>query len=213
MTLASFRDVLASRIAEAGLSLTSNQIELLAEYWRLLERWNSRINLTSLALEGSPSHSIDRLIVEPLTAAPLIPPGPVHWFDLGSGGGSPAVPLKVAIPGANLTMVESKSRKGAFLWEVVRSLGLVGADVAVARFEDVAVRQPSAADCITVRAVRVDHALSDTALRLLRASGRLILFETAEHTRELADFRLIKHVPVPTTGSVVRVVVPRGTKD
>lgn len=213
MTAAAFRDTLRSRLTEAGVSLTSSQIDLIAEYWRLLERWNSRINLTSLPLQGSPSRSIDRLIVEPLTAASLIPPVPVTWFDLGSGGGSPAVPLKVANPGADLTMVESRSRKGAFLREVVRSLGLVAADVAVARFEEVAARRPSVADRITVRAVRVDKALSDTTLRLLRPSGRMILFETVEHAQELVDFQLIESLRIPLTGSVVRVVVPRGTKD
>jgi 16S rRNA (guanine527-N7)-methyltransferase len=212
VTNPAFRDRLCSRLAEAGLSLASSQIELLSEYWRLLERWSSRINLTSLPLDGSP-HSIDRLIVEPLAAATLIPPAPVTWFDFGSGGGSPAVPLKVANPGATLTMVESRSRKGAFLREVVRNLGLTATDVAVARFEDVAARQPSAADCITVRAVRVDEALSDATLRLLRPSGRMILFETAEQEFKLSGFKLIKSLPVKATSSVVRVVVPRGTTD
>jgi len=213
VTPLAFRDGLASRLAEAKLSLTSNQIELLGEYWRLLERWNSRINLTSIPLEGSPSHSIDRLIVEPLMAALLIPQPPVTWFDLGSGGGSPAVPLKVVNPAASLTMVESRSRKGAFLREVVRSLGLAVTDVAIGRFEDVALRQASAADCITVRAVRADKALFDSALRLLRPTGRMILFETADQERNLEGFNLINSLSVPATGSVIRVVVPRGTKD
>ena len=213
MTPLAFRESLASRLAKARLSLATNQLELLAEYWRLLERWNSRINLTSIPLEGSPSHSIDRLIVEPLIAASLIPPPPVAWFDLGSGGGSPAVPLKILNPGANLTMVESRSRKGAFLREVVRSLGFTATKVAIDRFEDVALRDAAAADCITVRAVRADKTLSDSALRLLCPSGRMILFETADQERDLESFRLIKSLSVPATGTVIRVVVPRGTKD
>ncbi len=213
MTQLPFRDGLASRLAEARISLAPNQIELLEAYWRLLERWNSRINLTSIPLEGAPSHSIDRLIVEPLMAASLIPPPPVAWFDLGSGGGSPAVPLKVLNPAASLTMVESRSRKAAFLREVVRSLGLAATDVAIARFEDVALHQAAAADCITVRAVRSDKALSDTALRLLRPAGRMILFETADQHRDLEGFGLIESLSVPVTNSAIRVVVPRGTKD
>jgi 16S rRNA (guanine527-N7)-methyltransferase len=200
------------RLADAGLSLASSQIELLSEYWRLLGRWNSRINLTSFPLDGS-AQSIDRLIVEPLAAATFIPRAPVVWFDFGSGCGSPAVPLKVANPGATLTMVESRSRKGAFLREVVRNLGLTATDVAVARFEDVAARQPAAADCITVRAVRVDCALSDAALKLLRPSGRMILFATADQELELSGFKLINNLPVKVTSSLVRVVVPRGTTD
>jgi 16S rRNA (guanine527-N7)-methyltransferase len=193
--------------------LTSNQIELLAEYWRLLERWNSRINLTSLPLEGFPALSVGRLIAEPLTAASLIPAAPAVWFDLGSGGGSPAVPLKVVNAEARLTLVESRSRKGAFLREVVRSLGLTETDVAVGRFEDVAVRQAAAAACVTVRAVRANKALSDAAVQLLRPEGRLILFEATEQGTELDGLELINTLTAPSTGSAVRVFVPRGTND
>jgi 16S rRNA (guanine527-N7)-methyltransferase len=201
------------RLAEAQLLLSSREIELLEEYWRLLEHWNARINLTSLPLAGSPARSINRLLVEPLTAAPLIPPPPVSWFDLGSGGGSPAVPLKIVNPEAALTMVESRSRKCAFLREVVRSLGLTATRVAPARFEDIAEFRAAAADCITVRAVRADKALSDTILRLLRQGGRVILFGSAEQESDLPQFKLLHSIPVPTTGSVLRVVVPRGTND
>ena len=140
-----FRDRLLARLAPASISLTSDQIERLAEYWRLLERWNSRINLTSLPLRDYPSGSVDRLIVEPLLASPLMPATPVNWYDLGSGGGSPAIPLKIVTPGAQLIMVESRSRKAAFLREVVRSLALTkSARVEARRFEDVAAEREGA---------------------------------------------------------------------
>jgi 16S rRNA G527 N7-methylase RsmG len=83
----------------------------------------------------------------------------------------------------------------------------------MARFEEIADRQASVADCVTVRAVRTDKALFDTTLRLLRPSGRLVLFGTAEQEPELPGFKLVQVVPVLATGSVVRVSVPRGTND
>ena len=44
-------------------------------------------------------------------------------IDIGSGGGSPAIPLALAVPGLRLLMVESKTRKSVFLREAVRALG------------------------------------------------------------------------------------------
>ena len=51
------------------------------------------------------------------------------WFDIGSGGGSPAIPLKLARPTLPLPMVESKTRKAVFLREAVRALGLARREV------------------------------------------------------------------------------------
>ena len=45
-------------------------------------------------------------------------------MDVGSGGGSPAIPLKLAAPAVALTMVEVKARKSAFLREAIRQLEL-----------------------------------------------------------------------------------------
>jgi 16S rRNA (guanine527-N7)-methyltransferase len=212
VTAESFRDRLASRLEQACISLTDKQIELLAEYWRLLERWNSRMNLTALPLHGFPFATIDKLLVEPLVGSALMPAGSVVWYDAGSGGGSPAIPLKVLHPGAHLTLVESRSRKAAFLREVVRSLGLDGLQVKNARFEEVAASHPMTADLVTVRAVRVDETFLDVVMRVLKQDGRLLLFESADGVGQLQTFNLINTVSIPSTDSVARLFVPRGTK-
>ena len=67
-------------------------------YYRLLSRWNTKINLTALPLEDLTDHAVDRLLIEPLAAARFVPESPLTWFDLGSGGGSPALPLKLVRP-------------------------------------------------------------------------------------------------------------------
>lgn len=201
------------RLAPASNSLTFDQIEQLAEYWRLLERWNSRINLTSLPLRDFPIGSVDRLIVEPVLASPLMPVSPVKWYDLGSGGGSPAIPLKILTPAARLIMVESRSRKAAFLREVVRSLALTeSARVEARRFEDVAAVSAGEADCITSRAVRADEVFSAVLTRLAAPGAQVILFDSVESAREMPGFKLINSIPLPASLSVARLIVPRGTK-
>ena len=143
-------------------------------YFRLLAKWNVKINLTALPLQAPTDATFDRLFIEPLVAAALVPDAPGAWFDLGSGGGSPALPLKMIRPSLSLTLVESKTRKAAFLREAVRVLNLSETDVANTRFEEL---QPkSGGNLVTVRAVTPDNNLLDTSARLLRIGGQLVLF-------------------------------------
>jgi len=101
--------------------------------------------------------------------------------DIGSGGGSPAIPLKIAAPGISMTMVESKARKAAFLREAVRHLRLERASVLTARLEAVAEasRLAGSADVVSIRAVRTDARTLQIVARLLRSSGKALLFCTA----------------------------------
>jgi 16S rRNA (guanine527-N7)-methyltransferase len=173
-----FHELLSERAAAADISLTPLLETKLSAYFRLLARWNTRINLTSLPLEPPTAQSIDRLFIEPLTAAPLIRSSVSVWFDLGSGGGSPAIPLQLAKSAQRLVMVESKERKAAFLREAIREVPVVGADVEVSRIEEVAGNPQNAgiADLITVRAVRMEASLIGWIQSLLRFGGQAVLF-------------------------------------
>jgi 16S rRNA (guanine527-N7)-methyltransferase len=204
---------LVPRLEALSISLTDEEIRLLGEYWSLLARWNTKVNLTALSLDGYPTESVDRLILEPLLAVRAVPPGPITWFDLGSGGGSPAIPIKITRPEAALVMVESRSRKAAFLREVVRSLGLRATQVENERFERIAEQQPGVADCITVRAVRPDENLLATVKSLLKDSGRLIMFENPESSLDLPGFAAIDEIRSDALRVRIRVIVPRGTND
>ena len=110
-------------------------------------------------------------------------------------------------------MVESRSRKAAFLREVVRSLALTeSARVEARRFEDLAAEREGGADCITSRAVRADGAFSAALTRLASPGAQVILFESVESASEIPGFKLINSIPLPATSSVARLIVPRGTK-
>jgi len=144
-------------------------------YYRMLAQWNVKINLTALPLQAPTDATFDRLFIEPLLAAELISDVSGTWLDLGSGGGSPALPLKMVRPSLSLTLVESKTRKAAFLREVIRALKLPGTEVANVRFQELPTPTP-AADLVTVRAVRPDRVLLDESARLLRVGGHLLFF-------------------------------------
>ena len=170
-----FATRLTRRALRSGLTLNDELVEKLATFYDLLSRWNQKINLTSLA---DPDEAIDRLLLEPLVAARHLPADSSKMLDVGSGGGSPAIPMKLACPRLALTMVEVKARKSAFLREAIRHLDLGNAHVETARVEELLPR-PSlheAFDVVTMRAVRVETKVLHTLQAFLAPNGRMLLF-------------------------------------
>lgn len=198
----SFRESVHSQLAAVGIAPTDLQLTQLERYYNLLAKWNQRINLTSLPLDGCPAQTIDRLIVEAALASTLISEQVLACFDLGSGGGSPAIPLNIFRPDLRLTMVESKERKAAFLREAAREADLKRATVVTSRFEDL--HLAGTADLITVRAVRLDGGLVSLIHRQLRPGGRLLVFG-AQDTPPL--FKPIEYCQMPGSGSYLTLLV------
>jgi 16S rRNA (guanine527-N7)-methyltransferase len=160
--------------------LSDDQLAALEEYVRLLARWNKKINLTALAVAEPDDEAIDRLLVEPLVAAKYLPAKPLRLIDVGSGSGSPAVPLLISVPDLTLTMIESKTRKAVFLTEVLRALG-AKATVETSRYEELLSRPDlhESADVVTVRAVRVESRTLLTLQAFLAPGGQLFWFRSA----------------------------------
>ena len=150
----------------------------LSAYLHLLARWNRTINLTSLAVSPPSDEAIDRLIVEPLAAAELIRSSDRWVIDIGSGGGSPAIPLKLTRPDVRFVLVEMKVRKSAFLREAIRRLSLEHVEVETMRVEELAVRGAMMGqfDVATLRAVRGDRGVLSAIHALLAAGGRVLWF-------------------------------------
>jgi 16S rRNA (guanine527-N7)-methyltransferase len=173
-----FRERLARRARRAGFAVPADLAAQLEIYYRLLSTWNRKVNLTALSLDEPTDDAFDRLLIEPLVAARHAPPGVKKMLDIGSGGGSPALPLALALPGVSLLMVESKTRKSVFLREAIRALALQAADVATARFEELLTRPDlhETHDLVTIRAVRVETRVLLGLQAFLRPGGQLFLF-------------------------------------
>ena len=164
---------LSERAAAADVAIEAPLRASLLLYYELLVRWNAKINLTSLT---DPDDAIDRLLLEPVAAAGFLTKH-ATLMDLGSGGGSPAIPLALALESRSLTMVESKTRKAAFLREAARLVGLA-ATVETGRFEE-AVRSERYGlgfDVVSMRAVRMDGEALASAARVTAPTGQIALF-------------------------------------
>ena len=93
-------------------------VEGMEIHFRLLLKWNRRLNLTAVREERQIAR---RHFLEAIQAAPyLSPAGPL--LDLGSGNGFPGVPIKLLNPRISLTVVDSSEKKCSFLKELFRAL-------------------------------------------------------------------------------------------
>lgn len=150
----------------------------------------------------------------------------VRVVDVGSGGGLPGLPLKIARPDLSMTLVEADRSKAAFLVRACAALGLRFVDVMARRAEDVG-RDPrcrESFDVAVARAVAPMPVLVELCLPLVRVGGRLLAQKTegedvsaAEHAIELLGGSLVGVIPAPSgvrrSGTVVVVDKVRPTPD
>jgi 16S rRNA (guanine527-N7)-methyltransferase len=206
------RGRILNRAIAADLVLEEELADALAAFYRLLRHWNRRINLT--ALEDS-DEAIDRLLIEPVAAARYLPAGG-SLMDIGSGGGSPAIPLALAISASELVMVESKSRKAAFLREALRELGIESGRVEEQRFErlSAAAEYQRRMSLVSIRAVQVAAETLESLREFLSPEGLLALFRGATQSglpEGLQGLTVVgDHSLVPALGSSLVVLRREG---
>ena len=181
MSSREFQARLDRRARRAGVVIAPGLAAKLEVYFRLLAAWNAKMNLTGLDLSEQSPPAIDRLLIEPLVAAKHVT-GPVtRMIDIGSGGGSPASPLALALSLSRVILVEAKTRKSVFLREALRALEMTEAEVATSRFEELLTRPPlhEAHELLTLRAVRVEGSVLMNLQAFVKPGGEVFLFRAA----------------------------------
>ena len=143
-------DQLAAGVAALGLTLPAGAEAKLLAYLALLEKWNRVYNLTAVRdAERMVSHHL----LDSLAAVPFFQggcPDLIRVLDVGSGGGLPGIPLAIARPELQVTLIDSIAKKTAFLLQAKAELGLNNLNVVTGRVEDF--RPESGFDFITSRA-------------------------------------------------------------
>jgi 16S rRNA (guanine527-N7)-methyltransferase len=152
------------QLAGAGLAESSDTVSALAAFLQLLSRWNEVHNLTAIT---DPEEMIQRHLVESLALGTFLRGNRIA--DVGSGGGLPGIPLAIAEPEREFTLIESRSKRAGFLRHVKAVLGLDNVVVEHARVEDLLTIPPF--DTVLARAVA---ALPD----LLNLTGHLFTSDT-----------------------------------
>ena len=171
-----------------GAPLTEHRLDAFRVYRDELLAWNaSRANLTAIT---DPDEVESRLFLESLWCAAASPPTDgSRLIDVGSGGGFPGLPLAIAYPRVDVTLVEATGKKIQFLKRIINLLGLRNCHAIHGRAEDFAhdPEHREVYEAATARAVAPLPALVELCLPFVRVGGILIAPKGIDAEQEIAD--------------------------
>lgn len=172
---------------ELGIGLAMPQLELFETYYRELVAANEKMNLTAITgyEEAQTVHFLDSLTV--LAALPQN--APLKVIDVGSGAGLPGLPLRIARPDIELTLLDATAKKTGFLEKLTATLGLDGIEIINGRAETLAhdVRYREVFDVALARAVASLGALAELCLPFCRVGGVFIAQKKGDIAGEIAE--------------------------
>jgi 16S rRNA (guanine527-N7)-methyltransferase len=183
--------VLTDGAASLGIELAPGQVAQLDQLGATLREGNQRVNLTRIT---TPAAIETRHFLDSLTAAvPLLDRlragEALRLIDIGSGGGMPGLPLKIAFPRLQVTLVESVGKKADFLREAVARLGLSEVEVVSARAE-LAGREAAhrdSYDWAVARALGKLPVVIELCAPFLLPGGLLVALRSGDLETELRD--------------------------
>lgn len=200
------RESLRARLragAEAlRLDLPDASLEKLLDYLVLLHKWNAVYNLTAVR---DPEQMLTQHLLDCMAALPAFA-GASHVLDVGSGGGLPGIVIAIwgqhAAPAMRIEMIDTVSKKTAFLTQVRAELGLTNAVVHTGRVEQL--RTAEKFDVITSRAFAELSDFIHWSGHLLKEGGRMIALKgqsqqtDREHVPE--GWKLLQKQPLQVPG-------------
>ena len=166
---------------DIGIELDESQLEILWRYGHMLRERNQHVNLTSIvSWEGILNlHMLDSLTVVPhLGEARRI-------IDVGTGGGFPGIPLAVACPQREFTLIDGTQKKIRFVAEAIAALDIRNAHAIAARAENYSGEKNF--DIVVTRAVGALAELVRDAGKLLAPKGRLLAMKGKMPDEELSE--------------------------
>jgi len=188
---------LADGLASLDLALDAGQQEALLRYADLLVRWNRVFSLTAVRTpeEVVTRHLLDALVVLPhLHGRRLI--------DVGTGAGLPGLPLAIARPDLEVTLLDASAKRIRFVQQALIELRPGNAVVVRARVEE---HRPEAPyDTVIARAFAGLSDMLSLCRHLVAADGEFLAMKGQHPDRELSDlpsgWRVVATVPLEVPG-------------
>lgn len=157
-----------------GINLSEKQLLMFEKYYELLIFYNEKFNITAITNkeEVYKKHFVDSIL-----GAEFFDKG--RLLDVGSGGGFPAIPLKIFNDELCVTMLEATGKKCEFLRAVINELNLINIDVVNDRAELLAKNNSyrESFDYCTARAVAMLNTLCEYCIPFVKKGGYFIAFK------------------------------------
>ena len=177
--------VIRRALGEFKIPVFDDQVLQIQQYIKILLTWNEKVNLTAIR---DPLEILYRHFCESMYAAEAIPLKNGRLADVGSGGGFPGLALKIMRPDLQVFLVESNIKKVTFLAEVIRELGLKGAQVLARRYEELG-EEVAPLDYVCTRALGEFSAFLEWARSQQIAAKQVILWIGGRDLEEIQKIR------------------------
>jgi 16S rRNA (guanine527-N7)-methyltransferase len=172
-----FIDIFSHGARKLGFSFTKEVLEKFALYYDELCRWDCSINLTGLRTD---KERTVLLFVDSLAGALAFSGKPDGFIvDIGTGGGFPGIPLKLAFPDLDVLLMEPRANKTAFLHNIIGKLELTRIKVIQSRLEDFHLMESDEDKCDVAlcKGVNIEH-ISPFLNHILKKNGKLVVFRS-----------------------------------
>jgi len=178
----SAKDHLIKGAEELGISLTAAQLNSLNQFAEELKKWNRKINLTAITDDDgiAVKHLVDSLSLLKVVQ------GPGRLLDIGSGGGFPGIPVKIARPDLDIVSVDAVVKKISFQKQAVRLLNLVGFNAMHVRAETLSADYSDYFDWVVSRAFSDIPSFVAMGLPVLKHDGRIVAMKGRNAAEEVA---------------------------
>lgn len=201
------KDYLVKLCQGMGLELSPRAAEAFMVYKDLLLDWNTRMNLTAITEE---KEVMEKHFADSLSAAIGFDLAGKRAIDVGTGAGFPGLPIKLAFPEVDMTLLDALQKRLDFLAEVQTTLGITGLTLIHARAEDGG-QDPALREAFDVcfsRAVAALPVLAEYCLPFVKVGGYLVALKGPDGEREAAAAQNALKILGGTVREMKAVTIP-----